>query len=285
MTKVVVVTRTKDRLGMLQRALVSVKDQTFDDYVQVVFNNGGDKGSVEDVAHGFERVRVIYSDRLLPRGAALNRVISEADAEYVAILDDDDTWHPDFLKRVVEHLEGTGANGVVVRIDKVIERVGADGITTIGAEPWMTDLKVVSLYQQCIDNQLASVGFVYRKTAYEEIGGYDETLNILEDYEFGLRFLMKYDVDFLDPGFALANYHHRKVRKGEMADNSFARDDHRQNFYKIANRHLRQELAEGRLGVGYIMSKLKYDQSYMARVAKRVMPKSVANALKRRIQD
>lgn len=50
------------------------------------------------------------------------------------------------------------------------------------------------------------------------------------------------------------------------------------------NKYLRQELAEGRLGVGYIMSKLRYDQHEKAEMVRRVLPDFVTSRLKRRIQ-
>ena len=43
MTKVAVITRTKDRPIFLKRALLSVSSQTFSDYIHVVVNDGGTK--------------------------------------------------------------------------------------------------------------------------------------------------------------------------------------------------------------------------------------------------
>src|SRR5690606_25047661 len=115
--------------------------------------------------------------------------------------------------------------------------------------------------------------------------GYDEDLNVLEDYEFGLRFLMNFNVDLSSSETALANYHRRATRRNESADNSFAHEDHRYNFYQIANKHLRQELHDGSLGVGYIMSNIKYQQNFYAQSLRRIMPGFLINIIKRRLQD
>jgi Predicted glycosyltransferases len=261
--------------------------QTYKDFILVILNNGGESTVVDELAENFAGViKVVHSKDTISRAKALNKAIKVvADTKYIAILDDDDTWHPEFLERMIGHLKTKKMSGVVARADQVFEKISGDKIVETKRDRWMADMKVISLYQQCIDNQLGSGEFVYTRESYEALGGYDENLNVLEDFEFGIRFLQKYDVDFLDPGFALANYHRRVTKRGEKSDASFADDDHRYNFYKIANRYLRQELAEGRIGVGYIMSKLKYDQSYMAQVARRLMPKPVANVLKRRVQD
>lgn len=287
MARVLIVTRTKDRALLLERALNSVAEQNYDDYEHLVFNNGGDRESVDSLIGKLKPVntKVLHSDTTVSRAEALNRCITSSKSKYIAVLDDDDTWHPNYLSQMTNKLEAEDIQGVVCRIDQVVERIKGDKVDVIKRSIWMKDLRVVSLYQQCIDNQLSTVGFMYSRDAYNSLGGYSEDLNVLEDYEYGIRFLLKYDVEFLDPGYSLANYHKRVSSRGRPVDNSFVNEDHRYNFYKIANRFLRQELQEGRLGVGYIMSSIKYEQTYMYQAVRRVMPRFLASVLKRRIQD
>jgi len=45
--KVAVITRTKDRVLLLERALQSVHNQSMSDFVHVIINDGGDPGPVE----------------------------------------------------------------------------------------------------------------------------------------------------------------------------------------------------------------------------------------------
>lgn len=287
MPEVLIVTRTKNRKLLLGRALQSVKNQTFKDYTQIVLNNGGNKEEVEETVQSFgsDKVKVIHTDDTISRASALNMAITSADSKYIAILDDDDTWHPEFLQSMLDEIKRRKSHGVVSKIDEVYERLEGGKIKQLSRSRWMADLKVISLYQQCIDNQLSTVGFVYSREAYDAIGGYDEDLNVLEDYEFGLRFLMNFNVDLVSSETALANYHRRVTRSRESADNSFAQEDHRYNFYKIANKYLRQELRDGRLGVGYIMSNIKYQQNFYAQSLRRIMPGFLVDIIKRRLQD
>jgi hypothetical protein len=110
---------------------------------------------------------------------------------------------------------------------------------------------------------------------------------VLGDWDFGIRFLQKYDVEFLDPGYALAYYHHRKFVPDSSSNSSFGSGKEKHRYYsnKLMNKYLRQELTEGRLGVGYIMSKLRYEQSYTARVVQRLLPGFVTKKLKRRVEN
>lgn len=286
-----VITRTQNRPLFLERAIRSVHEQTFTDFTHVIINDAGDPKPVDALIEKYAelikgRVRVIHNAESHGMEAASNKAIKSVESEYVAIHDDDDTWHPEFLEQTVKLLEN-GAQGVVARTDKVTEEVTEDGnsIRQIRVEPWMPDIKVINLYRQCIDNQMTPITFIYKRFAYNEIGGYDETLPVLGDWDFGIRFLQKHDVEFVNPGYALAYYHHRKFVAGASANNSFGDGTEKHRYYsnKLMNKYLRNELAEGRLGVGYIMSKLRYEQSYMSRIAKRLLPNFVSARLKRRV--
>lgn len=286
-----IITRTKDRPLFLERALKSIHEQTFTDFVHVIINDAGDPKPVEELLEKYTdltkgRVKVIYNTESHGMEAASNKAIKSVDSAYVAIHDDDDTWHPEFLEQTVRLLED-GAQGVVARADKVTEEITEAGksIRQIKVEPWMPDMRVVNLYRQCIDNQMTPITFIYRRSVLDEIGYYDEDLPVTGDWEFGIRFLQKYDVEFLDPGYALAYYHHRKYVSGATSNNSFGNGTEKHRYYtnKVMNKYLRQELAEGRLGVGYIMSKLKYDQGNTARLVKSVLPGFVVDRLKKRV--
>ena len=291
--KVAVITRTKDRVLLLERALQSVHNQSMSDFVHVIINDGGDPGPVDALLKRYEsltagRVKLIHNEVSGGMEAASNKAIKSVRSDYVAIHDDDDSWHPDFLERTVKVLDA-GEMGVVVRTDKITEEIVSEKNTVrrIKTEQWMPDMKVISLYRQCIDNQMTPITFIYRRSVFEKIGYYDETLPVLGDWDFGIRFLQNYDVEYLDPGFALANYHHRKFVVGSTTNNSFGSGTEKHRYYvnKLSNKYLRQELQEGRLGVGYIMSGLKYNQTVLATIAKRILPGFVANKLKKRVQN
>lgn len=279
-TKVAIITRTKDRPVFLARALESVASQTYEDYIHVVVNDGGSKDEVEEVvAHSSRKQSVLVFHREIASGAPdtiFNESIDRVDSDYIAIHDDDDTWHPQFLARTVKVLDD-GASGVVVRTNKVVETVDGSTLRTLKTTAYMPDILAVSLYRQCIDNQLTPIAFAYRRSAYEHVGKYNSTLPVVGDWEFGLRFLQQYDVEYLDPGFALANYHHRKA----SGDNSFAKHNHRKYFTQVANMYLRAEISDGKLGVGYIISKLKYDQDIRHGIVKQILPASIIRRLKK----
>lgn len=286
MSKVAIITRTKDRPLFLKRALQSVANQTFTDYTHVVVNDGGDQKVVDELIGqqtdaARDRIKVFHRPESSGAPDTLfNESIARVDSEYVAIHDDDDTWHPEFLQRTVASLD-SGVKGVVARTDNVYEKiVDQNTIEKIKSSSYMSDMQAVSLYRQCLDNQLTAVAFVYRRDAYEAVGKYDDTLPVVGDWEFGIRFLLSYDVEYLDPGFALA-YYHRRID----SDNSFKDHDHRKNITVVLNKYLRRDLAEGKLGVGYIMNDLRYEQDLLARTVRRLVPGPIAKLVRKRVRS
>jgi len=87
------------------RALNSVFAQTYKDFQVVVVDDGSiDDGP--DIVRKYRdrRLRLIQQANAGP-GAARNRGIRETTGRYVAFLDADDEWLPDFLKVTLDHLK------------------------------------------------------------------------------------------------------------------------------------------------------------------------------------
>lgn len=277
-----IVTRTKDRPLFLSRVIQSVNAQTSRNFVHIIVNDAGDKDEVAGVisanAGSDYETKVIDVKTDGKIEIATNAGVDAAKTKYVAVLDDDDTWHPELVARVLRHFEETDAKGIVVRTDKVVEQLQDDGsIKHIKTSEWMPEMRAVNLYRQFVDNQMTPVSFIFAKSAYEEIDGYDESLEVMGDWDFGIRFLKKYDVDFLNPGFALANYHHRKFKPGAQGNTSFSGNDKKVYYANyLMNKFLREDLESGKIGVGYIMSKTKYDQNFTVRMISKVLPGKAA---------
>lgn len=293
MTKVAIITRTKDRPLFLSRAFQSVSNQVWTDYVHVIVNDGGDKAQIDTLLASLEptqrdKTRVFHRDSASGAPDTIfNESIDRVDSEYFVIHDDDDTWHPEFLKNTVDYLDTHQDHGaVVVRTDKVNEEVVGGVIKRLKIGYWMPDVKVINLYRQCIDNQLTPIATLFRRSAYHEVGKFDDSLPVVGDWEFGVRLLQRYDVGFIDPGHALAYYHHRSFKPEAEGNTSFSGNErHRYYTNLVMNRYLRQELQDGRLGVGYIMSQLKYNQSNTAALVRRFLPKAIVNRLKKRASN
>jgi glycosyltransferase involved in cell wall biosynthesis len=251
--------RTRDRPLLLERALRSVAGQTFTDYELVVVNDGGDPAPVDELVarHVPARARVVHHREALGLFSPPNAPIRDTDSTFVAIHDDDDTWHPDFLARTTAHLDETGAMGVVVTTDKIVERIAGDRIETTERVRLHPQLRFVNLYAMCFENHATPIAFLYRREAYESVGGYDESLETVADWDFAIRFLSRYEIEHLQTPEALAYYHHR-LETDDAQLNVVYKDRHRRAENLLANRYLREDISSGRPGLGLVMNALRY---------------------------
>lgn len=103
MATVVVYIVTHRRHEMLKRAIASVVTQTHQNLtIQVVNDDPGDL-EVERIIDGFGDARLRLFRPLAKRGATRNfsLVYGEKQADYAALLEDDNWWEPDFLARQI----------------------------------------------------------------------------------------------------------------------------------------------------------------------------------------
>lgn len=268
-----VVTRTKDRTYLLERAIKSLDAQTDQRFMHIIINDGGDKELVESIVANNPRSDRVVVHNKEPRGlvAALNQGISLASTTYISILDDDDTWHTEHVERVLDHFEQNAeCAACVVKMDLVIEDEIDGSLKTIEQSlyPESGDGQI-SLYKQCISNYISNGVVTYKKMVYDELGGYDESLTIGEDWDFGIQLLMKYDVDFIDTKESMVFYHQRpKVVDGAASNSVHSGGAYQQEVMinKIRNKYLRIDLAAGKIGPGYIMNQEEYDLRKVVRL-------------------
>lgn len=259
--KVAVITRTKDRPLFLKRAMKSVAAQTMADFVHVILNDGGNQSEVEQIiAQHSHKIHIIHRETSAGADKVLNEAIKSVESQYVAIHDDDDTWHPEFLENMSAKLD-EGELCVVATADVVREKIEDNTLVEIERLRWYPDLKEISLYDQYRENYISAGLSMFSRKVYDAIGYYDESLPVAADWDFGIRFLEKYDAYYLKTEQALAFYHHRPDAKGVVGNSVFAgRDLHEYHINRLLNLYLRKDMEAGKIGRGYLMSKLKSEQ-------------------------
>lgn len=86
----------------IRTTLESVLTQTFQDYEIVIINDGSTDRSIKEVAQVHDpRIRLIHQPNA-GVSAARNHGIEEAKGEFIAFLDADDRWEPEYLQTQYE---------------------------------------------------------------------------------------------------------------------------------------------------------------------------------------
>lgn len=239
--QVTVVVRTRNRPAMLTRALASIASQSFDDYEVVVVNDAGDEAQVRSIVDKQKsvvrsKITVVTNEVSAGREAALESGLAASRNPYYAVHDDDDSWHPHFLKKTVAYLdEHPNAGGVATRCEIVRERVRADGTCTeIEREVLSTDNYGLSLVDMLVENYTPPISQLIRREVADRVGHWDGSLQTQADWDFNLRLLAYAPVGFVD-GEPLAYWHHRDTKDASLG-NSIVTDAY---LHKWDNLHIR----------------------------------------------
>lgn len=175
-----VVIPTKDRAEMLPETLDSVLAQTYPHWQLIVVDDGSRDGTQELLARYADDDRVVLLRHDQARGvaAARNTALAAATGTYVAYLDSDNTWFPDFLELMVRHLLHTGRR-VAYGVTALVEE-GGQGRRLYRYVPHDLEHLRERNYIDCIV-------LVHERSLLEQSGTFDETLRRNVDWDLFLR--------------------------------------------------------------------------------------------------
>ena len=177
---------THNRGCYIKEAIESVLSQTFNDWELIIIDDAS-ADNTREIAESYvlkdERIKYFKNNERLHISKSRNKGLNLASGKYIAILDSDDIWcDKDKLKKQIifleEHMEYALVGGGVA----VIVETGAE--TRRYLNP-CTDNEIRK--QILIKNPFAHSSVMYVKDFIKEIGGYDENLNGIEDYDLWLR--------------------------------------------------------------------------------------------------
>jgi glycosyltransferase involved in cell wall biosynthesis len=181
--EVSVVLPTHNRKDFLLRALHSVLAQQEVELEVLVIDDGSTDGT-DRMIHLLRDARITVIRHEAPRGVARARNVGAevARGPWIALLDDDDLWAPDKLARqlIAARQAGTAwVYGGVVEIDDVGHLLG-------GARPPQPEVLVQQLTRRNL-MPAGSSNVVVKAEAFHSIGGFDEKLRHLADWDMWLR--------------------------------------------------------------------------------------------------
>jgi len=179
-----VVVPTKDRADMLGETLDSVLAQTYPHWQLIVVDDGSRDGTPALLERytGDDRVEVVTHEEARGVAAARNTGLARAGGTYVAYLDSDNTWFPDFLELMVRHLVHSGdraAYGVTALVEEDVPE-GTEPRRLYRGVPFDREHLRERNFVDCIV-------LVHERSLLEATGGFDETLRRNVDWDLFLR--------------------------------------------------------------------------------------------------
>ncbi len=183
--RISVVIPAYNRAHTITKTIQSALSQTYP-VSEIIVVDDGSSDNTEQVVKAIDDDRIRYFRLDKNRGAsgARNHGVAQARYEMIAFLDSDDTWRPDKLEKQIAYLDSHKQCRIVycalVRHypswDQIIPDMES-GRKLEGDK--MSDL----LY----DNTVSTPTIVMQKDLFDEIGGFDESLRRLQDWDLAIK--------------------------------------------------------------------------------------------------
>jgi glycosyltransferase involved in cell wall biosynthesis len=206
-----VVITCHDEERTIEQAVRSVEGQAAFEHVLeiIVVDDGSRDGSklvLERLAGEIEKLRLIETPGL-GQSAARNRALREARGELIALLDGDDFWAPEKLERQLSAFGRSEHIGLVYGdfVDFSRDDVADGRVITVrrfhpGSSSHFRDYFVH-------DGPIMPSTVVVRRSVFDDVGPFDESLRIGEDAEFHLRVAEKWRFCHVPGAFTFKRRH------------------------------------------------------------------------------
>ncbi len=176
--KISCITTTYNRTSLLKKTINSVLNQSEKDFEYFIVDDCS-TDDTEKVIKSFKDKRIKYLKTEKNCGfdsQPKNLGIRESKGEYVAFLDDDDVYRQDALKVLLKYIKHSNAD--IVYGDYLIE---VEGKKKPG---WSVDFNTQLLQKM---NYIAMPVVMVKKSCLLEVGGFDETIKKLKDWNLWIR--------------------------------------------------------------------------------------------------
>lgn len=197
-----------DAVHWLRQAVESIFNQTLHSWHLTIVDDASPIGSLEFI----NQLCVSYPDKCsqirLPNqmGAAYARMVAveNSKSRFISFLDQDDLFHPEKLKLQTEYLEENPQIHAVHTDVNLINPTGAiiDGAAD-GENGYRKKVDGMSLDKRELASELFQrnsiriISSMFRRYSFQQVGGYDCSLNGGEDWELWVRFADQFDIAHL----------------------------------------------------------------------------------------
>ena len=180
-----------NRQSFVGDAVKSVLDQRYSNFELIICDDGSTDGTVEAIAALVEadkRVTVLQNVANEGAAAARNRCLQKAAGQFFAYIDSDNIWHPCFLGLMIEALR---------RREECHFAYASYFDAVIGVGPGYmrpTRYRDFSYGLQVRNPYVDLNSLVHHSRLYEQHGGFDPRLRMLQDYDLIRRYTLRGEV-------------------------------------------------------------------------------------------
>lgn len=199
-----------NQVSYIHKALNCVAGQSFSDFEVIIIDDGSTDGSdkvVLDYLQKHQNSNITYiTQKNSGVSVARNKGVEKAKFPFIAFLDADDWWHPDYLlnmKRLIDQYPEAGIYGSsyfkVKNNREVPAKIGVDNDFRDGL------INYFQVYAKTLWMPLWTGATIIKKSVFEEFRGFKPNLKLGEDFDLWVRVALKYPVAFCNKSLAYYN--------------------------------------------------------------------------------
>lgn len=210
---VTVLMTTFNRRDSVADSIQSIINQTWKDWQLAVVNDGGE--DIQDIIDTFDDPRIIYyNNEHKGKAAQLNFAISVTQSKYIAYLDDDDAYFPNHLEALISYLEAHSEIKFAYSMSQEISKIYVDHYW-VEKERIIRYARQTNAYELRYNNHIPNLCALHRRGLFELAGLYDETLDVLIDWDMYRRLAVYAPPRFIN---LLTCEYSRKITTGNLAE-------------------------------------------------------------------
>ena len=173
-------------------ALDSILSQDWQPLEVIAVDDGSTDDTLEVLRRYGDRIRLLQQPNGGP-AAARNLAVRESRGEYLAFLDADDLWLPGHLRVLVSYLQAHPQTHVAYG-EWLVWRADPGGSYPPLVIPLLVDAPALDpansgwVYPALlVDSIIHIIAAVIRRSVYDDVGGFDQTLRTGSDWDFWIR--------------------------------------------------------------------------------------------------
>lgn len=182
----------------ISQTIRSVLEQTYENWEMIIVDDGSSDGSA-DIIRSFADPRItLLQQENSGSAAARNAGIRAARGRYLALLDADDLWEPEFLKDQLAFIESNNAACVCCAY-RCIDESGKE------VHPPVIPKEVITVKDMLVRNHIGCLTGLYDTSRHGKVFLDESLKSIRDDYAFWLDIVQKSGVAYGNPR-CLARY-------------------------------------------------------------------------------
>ena len=168
----------------IKESIDSILSQSYQNWELLIGLNGC-SDSTEEIVRSYKDNRIkIYNYQEKGKAKTLNKLIKEAQFNWLSIQDDDDIWSIYKLEYQIKYINYYDVIGTL------IEYINEDG-KVIGSPVLYSDHEFIKHYSLSGLNQIANSSAIFKLNDALEVNKWNENLDGIEDYDFWIKLLNK----------------------------------------------------------------------------------------------